>query len=113
MNPSTGRHPERSTALDQLFEALSHRARRRLLLELREDDRCAIGRFDLTRAPTEPRADPTSAVDLRHNHVPHLDEAGFVDWDRETDVVTKGARFEEIRPLLAWFDAQAPARPDR
>ncbi|WP_210424941.1 DUF7344 domain-containing protein [Halorussus halobius] len=41
-----------------------------------------------------------SSVDVYHNHLPKLDDLGFVSWDRETGVVAPGPQFEEIRPLL-------------
>jgi hypothetical protein len=37
---------------------------------------------------------------MRHVHLPKLDAAEYVDWDRETDDVRPGPRFDEIRPLL-------------
>lgn len=31
-----------------------------------------------------------------------IDAAGFVNWDRETDTITRGPRFDELLPLLDW-----------
>jgi len=36
-----------------------------------------------------------------------LDDYGFVTWDEETNEVSKGPRFEDIRPLLELVDDQA------
>lgn len=41
-----------------------------------------------------------SHAELYHNHLPALDAAGFIDWDPETDAVTRGPYYEDIRPLL-------------
>jgi len=41
-----------------------------------------------------------SSADVYHNHLPKLDDLGFVSWDRENGVVATGPQFEEIRPLL-------------
>ncbi len=37
-----------------------------------------------------------SLVRNTHVHLPKLDDAGFVDWNREDSTVTRGLRFEEI-----------------
>jgi len=39
-------------------------------------------------------------VGMKHIHLPKLEEYGFIDWDRNSNEVSKGANFEEIRPLL-------------
>ena len=38
--------------------------------------------------------------ELTQTHLPLLDEAGFIEWDRETGMVSKGPRFDEIQALL-------------
>lgn len=38
--------------------------------------------------------------ELNETHLPILDEAGFIDWDRDSGKVTKGDRFEEIAAVL-------------
>jgi len=38
--------------------------------------------------------------DLVANHLPALEEAGFIEWDRETGTISKGPRFDEIEPVL-------------
>lgn len=39
-------------------------------------------------------------LELYHNHLPKLDDAGLIEWDREEGVVEKGPRFDEVHPLL-------------
>lgn len=39
-------------------------------------------------------------VEMFHKHLPMLDDANVIDWDREIDVVTRGKNFDELRPLL-------------
>lgn len=43
-------------------------------------------------------------------HLPKLVEYGFAEWDRDTEIVTKGPQFDEIRPFLELLDDQ---RDDR
>jgi len=39
-------------------------------------------------------------IALLHNHLPKLADSGFIDWDRDRQVVTRGPRFGEIEPLI-------------
>lgn len=42
----------------------------------------------------------TLRIEFHHMHLPRLEELGLVDWNRETDVVTRGANFETLQPLV-------------
>lgn len=48
---------------------------------------------------------------MRHNHLPRLDDHGFVEWDRENDLVTKGSKFEQIEPFLLALDEHRDELP--
>jgi hypothetical protein len=48
------------------------------------------------REPTDHRV----RIELRHNHLPKLEEAGLVEWDRETGTVSRGPEFEAVEPAL-------------
>ncbi|MFC6718950.1 hypothetical protein ACFQHN_15380 [Natrialbaceae archaeon GCM10025896] len=37
---------------------------------------------------------------LHYVHLPKLTDYGFIEWDRDAHVVTKGPRFDEMKPLL-------------
>lgn len=104
MNRSRDRVAEVDGSLDRIFDALSHPMRRRVLVAVRERNPRQKREF----APGD-RSNPGSTrredvISLHHRHLPHLEEAGFVDWDREADTVTRGPAFEEIDPFLAWMD---------
>jgi hypothetical protein len=45
----------------------------------------------------QPQTPPT---ELRHHHLPKLESHGVIEWNRQTDTVTRGRAFEEIEPLL-------------
>lgn len=82
---------------DRIADALGHGARRQVLVGLLDhnplDYREAIAGDVAT--------DPDGAnVRMVHNHLPKLDEMGYVSWDSDTGTVVKGARWDEIEPTL-------------
>lgn len=89
--------------LDEQLEAVAHVERRRLLVALLEEN-------PLTDVPDEIAELEDDAetlerrVAMRHNHLPRLDDYGFVQWDRKNDLVTRGPEFEKIRPLVTSLD---------
>jgi signal transduction histidine kinase len=99
--------------LDDQFEVLSERRRRRILVGLElEDRRLDPFVFVPRRDSHDVDHDSVSGDDLaqlrqRHITLPELDASGYVSWDRETNEVTRGPRFEEIRPLLRFLIANA------
>ena len=50
-------------------------------------------------------------VQLIHNHLPKLAEAGYIEWDRDTGEISKGPRFDEIKPLLDLIQNHADELP--
>ncbi|ELY62730.1 DUF7344 domain-containing protein [Natronococcus jeotgali] len=85
---------------DEAFRALSNATRRRGLEVLHECD----SPIDLDALPDKSGIyeEPSESFEivLYHNHLPRLDDTGFIDWDREQGTVVKGPRFDEVRPLL-------------
>lgn len=101
-----------------VFELLADDTRRRLLVELRNEKSVDVsqgvpvrgstqgGMADSERRVThsdrqvvggQPQTPPT---ELRHHHLPKLESHGVIEWNRQTDTVTRGRAFEEIEPLL-------------
>jgi hypothetical protein len=37
-------------------------------------------------------------AELFHTHLPKLEGAGYIEWDRETQRIRRGPRFDEIAP---------------
>ncbi|WP_449272244.1 DUF7344 domain-containing protein [Haloprofundus halophilus] len=89
-----------STTLDQQFISLSHPTRRRILITLAEDNPRDVDEFERSDFTTEDGELEQFIVTLHHNHLPQLADAGFIDWDRESNTITRGPNFEEIRPLV-------------
>lgn len=83
------------TRIDAVMTALGARERRAVLLNFL-DGTTEYGLDALDRV--------AGADDLRlrlhHTHLPKLAGAGYVDWDRDADVVRRGPEFPEVEPLL-------------
>lgn len=85
------------STLDEAFRALANAERRWLLLALQDRGE---GSEEPLRLPEDLPARETDRVEMYHAHLPLLEEAGFVAWDRDADRVSRGPQFEELRPFL-------------
>lgn len=108
MSPGTGRHPPGSV---DPFALLDRPMRRRLLVELADEDGSATVR---TLADAVVRSDgagatvvPVDASDvdavvtqLHHTHLPKLAAAGWVDYDRTANVAAFPDDGEAVRSTL-------------
>lgn len=85
-----------------VFELLSNGHRHRLLTTLLEEgSTTAIPPSD----DTGPEADPESVrLALYHIHLPKLDDAGLIEWDRDQNQVSKGPKFRTVVDLLGGLD---------
>jgi hypothetical protein len=54
----------------------------------------------------------TRLVEMQHVHLPKLEDYGFITWNRDTNEVSKGPNFEEIRPLLELLRDHENELPD-
>lgn len=94
--------------IDRLLDSLSSRHRRLILLLLNrgtvetEADVMVRGRSNKEQIET----------DLIRNHLPKLEEAGYIEWDRDTGKISKGPRFDEIKPLLKLIENHPDELPD-
>lgn len=87
---------------DNAFDALSNGYRRRLLVDLLNRNPQHMGAVS---GPSEVLLpDEERDINRHHLHLPKLVEYGFIDWDREHAIVTKGPCFDEIKPLLELLD---------
>ncbi|MEF8841179.1 MAG: hypothetical protein V5A62_06080 [Haloarculaceae archaeon] len=96
---------------DAALDALGHVRRRELLYAL-------LDRDERDGLPVVP-ADSTDGIDTPERlvavddaHLPKLAAYGFVDWNRETDEVTRGAEFDGIVPLLELLSEHEGELPD-
>lgn len=101
---------------DDIFDALADERRRRLLVELFHEDsyhvaepsgvarKMAEADDQLLRqylsGGREFQDGKWELLRLHRVHLPMLEDYGFVVWDREAHVVTRGSRFQDLRPVL-------------
>lgn len=94
--------------IDRALDSLCSRHRHLILLLLKrgavetEADVMVRGRSNKEQIET----------DLTRNHLPKLEEAGYIEWDRDTGEISKGPRFDEIKPLLELIENHADELPD-
>ena len=81
------------------MDVLSNVHRRRLLVALRDKN----PQNDGTNTTGVEESQRERAILMRHVHLPKLADHGYIDWDQESNRVTKGPQFDEIRSLLALF----------
>lgn len=107
MNPLL--HPKPQP--DEQLEAITHAARRRLLLSLL--DRPSQEGTPVEIAEWVDESDiAETRVDIYHTHLPELEDRGYVRWDRERCHVAPGPQFGEIEPLLTLLYEHRDELPD-
>ena len=82
-----------ASQFDTALKALAKRQRRVVLTELLHCE--SLRPRDIARRTGGP--EPTL---LRHNDLPRLTDMGYIEWDDETELITRGPKFDEIEPLL-------------
>jgi predicted transcriptional regulator len=87
--------------LDQLFRILSSHHRRFILLLVKHG--AVETKTDIVEwgEKSDTDLDETSLV---HSHLPKLDDAGYIDWNRTTGDISKGTDFDEIESFLDFLD---------
>lgn len=96
---------------DAALDALGHVQRRELLFALLERDR-RDGLPVVPATSTDGVETPERLVAVDHVHLPKLADHGFVDWNRDTDELTKGPEFDGIVPLLRLLSDHEDELPD-
>ncbi len=85
---------------DKAFAALMNEHRRKLLVALLGENP-SVARFKTPTSSDSEAVDPDRLqVAMHHHHLPKLVDSGFVHVDEDTNEISKGPQFEEIRPLL-------------
>jgi len=94
-----GTHPEGDSNLDRLFDVLGHSRRRRVLAALVELDHEGDDELDVAELGDDEDTGEFQ-VTLHHVHLPRLEEAGSIEWDRQTGTVRPGPRYDEAAALV-------------
>jgi hypothetical protein len=105
------RPPDRAAPLDRAFDALCDSRRRRILRLVRDHDAPAQGHVTVDDVVPDGPARDRIATRLHHVHLPKLADAGYVEWDRDSDTVRPGPRFDDVAPILRFLDANPGAVP--
>lgn len=101
--------PESAIDQDTLFEALAHERRRYLLYTLMEDEswsllelarKLAAWEEDVSEADADETVVERTYASLYHAHVPKLADLGIIEFDRETETITKGENAEQVLHVL-------------
>ncbi|WP_323674206.1 transcriptional regulator [Halorubellus sp. PRR65] len=96
---------------NDLLDAITHVQRRKLLREPLihnpQDDEPVVVDADQSAAE-----ELTRLIEMRHAHLPLLEEYGFIVWNQKTNEVSKGRHFEERRPLLELVADHEDELPD-
>ncbi|WP_348611027.1 ArsR family transcriptional regulator [Halobaculum rarum] len=96
---------------DECLDALGHVQRRKLLRGLlvhnpQDDDSEKIDPDGSNEEEVE------RLIGMKHVHLPKLEGYGFITRNRDTNDISKGPNFEEIRSLLEMLAAHEDELPD-
>lgn len=88
------------TEWGRITQAVANKHRRRLLVALREQNpQPTDGAVPQKLYERDGEANGLQ-IEFRHNHLPRLEDAEFITWDRDTNEITKGPNFDDLQPLL-------------
>jgi hypothetical protein len=97
---------------DELLGVLSNPYRRQLLIALLEHN----PQDDSNRDPLDivtPEGGPDVLnTELVHHHLPKLEDMGYISWNRDTNEISKGPKWDEIAPLLELIHTHRDELPD-
>lgn len=86
--------------MDEVIQALADVHRRRILIRLME----AGPQSAVVQVPEDIVSDTADSkciqIQLRHAHLPKLEQHGFIQWEQEKHLIRPGPKFDEMRPLL-------------
>jgi len=98
--------------MDEYFEALANVHRRRVLVALLDHN----PQRDTVAVPEDVHEGEHALESLQrklyHSHLPRLEKAGLIRWNRDTHEVVRGPKFDVIRPLLELLRGHADELPD-
>ncbi|TYL36091.1 hypothetical protein CV102_24275 [Natronococcus pandeyae] len=98
---------------DRVFRALSAEPRRQLIVSLL--DAPANQSVSLPESATNPNipADPEQLRrELPHRHLPMLADSGFIEWETDPLIASRGPKFDEVAAVFNALHAAATDIPD-
>jgi hypothetical protein len=96
-----------------VFESLSAEPRRQLIVSLMDapPDQ-SVPLPESAMMPNVPQDPEVLRTELYHNHLPILADMGFVTWEKEPLVASRGSRFDEVAVVSAALQSAAFNFPD-
>lgn len=96
-----------------VFEALSAEPRRQIIVALLDapaDQPVSLPETAMN--PNAPVSAETLRLELRHTHLPMLADTGFVEWEADPFVASRGARFAEVAVVFESLLKSATTLPE-
>lgn len=88
---------------ERTLRLVSHPTRRHVISALRDRETpitCTLDTADLDSSIVMEEAAQRRLIELFHIHLPKLDDADVIAWDRDHEKVTKGSNFDECCTVL-------------
>lgn len=82
---------------DRYFTALAREPRRDLLRSVLQQPR--------HRVQIRERGSRERVVELVHVHLPLLEDADLIEWDRESRTIARGPNYDELEPVIELLEA--------
>lgn len=90
-----------STRLDVVFGVLSNPYRRRILVELYDQDSRDGNAFSVEEFATDHEDPDELRIELYHCHLPKLATNGYIEWDPDAGTIRWGPNFDEVALFIA------------
>lgn len=96
-----------SEEIDSMMDTLKSHTRRVILMSLLGDT------TETSIATLEQQIDHENArIQLYHNDLPELVTGGHIEWDNDSDTISKGPRFSKVEPLVQLLKEYNTAFPE-
>lgn len=103
---------KREKPFDVVVSAIADPYRRQLLVALLDHNLQENDGRDPLDLISEADESNVLETELIHNHLPRLDDMGYITWDRTTNEISKGSKWDEIEPFLTLLDKHQDELPD-
>lgn len=103
---------QREKVVNDILDALSNPYRRQLLVALLDHNPQDGSDRDPLDVLSEGDDAEVLETELVHNHLPKLDDMGYISWGRDNNNISKGPKWDEIAPLLKLIHDNRDELPD-
>lgn len=95
-----------------LFTAISDPYRRQLLVALLEHNPQDDDDQDPLNILASGQTGDNLPIKMIHNHLPKLEDMGFIEWNQQTAEISKGPNWDKIAPVLTLIHEHRDELPD-